>query len=249
MPISFNPEAYKNTFAGEIVYSKLLPAQGDTTREVWNIHIDMLKQVNGEWVKTQTDKQCGVNNCQDMYWHRHNFLYENPRPNSPIAQFIFALKEKGGMVLTEATELEGKRFQFEEVEVKAGTNPTTGLKGKDRTYFYVIGPVGFEPTDEPEAVQLLGDSLPFNAPAETAPAAPTNGTQPTGALSDLYQRLAAIADGKTIEQVRLEAKSDQGMFDNKAFWITVLNGSAIKTLVESNPPVLVLDETNTYHKV
>jgi hypothetical protein len=243
VPISFDPEAYKAVFDGEITYSKLLPAQNDPSREVWNMHIAVLKESNGQLVAQQAAAACGIQGCQEMAIHRHNFFYENTRPGSPIAKFITDLKDKGNTVITEAQQLEGKRFRFIEEKVKGGMNPQTGQQGKDRTYFYVIGPVGSPVIDEDEPVAAPVMAAPTNNQV-TAPV--TVAATPNGA-TDLTAKLIDISDGKTVEEIRVAVKNETEIYDNKPFLIKILSGQIFVELKEKQ--LLVEDNEKRFHKV
>jgi hypothetical protein len=203
-----------------------------------------LKNVNGNLEKFNQNNPCQI--CGDPLAHDHQWLYESERPSSPTAQFVFSLRDNGGLVINDPKEIQGRRFRFEEKMFKGGINPQTGSQGKDKRYFFVIGQVGYEPDEPQEAEanpQINSAQVASNSPVANTPVA--NG-QPS--QTDLLRILAQISDGKSaldLDVIRSEVKGNPHIFDNKSFFISVLNGMAFQEMVANG--FATRDADNIFH--
>lgn len=246
MPFLFDPTKYHNTYPGEFGDSPLQPSQNNPGQEVWAVKVYRLKhdEATNSYQKYNQSQPCQI--CGDSVNHQHYWYYESEKPNSPAAQFVFSLRDKGGLVINDPAQIVGKQFQFEEKTFKGGINPSTGQPGRDRTYGFVIGPVGFEPPEEINEQEVKSGAPDANnqpvGGTNTPPATAQTTQQPVAAApvsangtDDLLKRLARISDGKAdLDAIRSEAKSDAAIFDNKQFFISVLNGTAFTEMVSRN---------------
>lgn len=241
MPIQLNPEAYKFSFSGEILFSRIVPSNDG--REIWMQRIAYLTNNNGTYVKTPITQACQYPTCNEtQYRHQHQTFYENERPNSPVAQFVFSLRDHAHIALTNPTDLEGKQFEFEEVKHKPGINPATGQLGKERTYYYVIGPVGTQVAEIDEVAELPFDS---GSPATNLnlTAAQKDGT----GAEDFWTVFAREIDGKSVEETRVHVRNVPEIFDNKIMYIQILDGRAFAQIQEKK--LAIADENGVFHRV
>src|SRR4030095_16830472 len=247
MPFKFSEYDYKNKFQAEIIQSDIVPSRTNPSQEVWNLNLLKLrKNENGEWDAIPDHKSCPYEGCNLADVHQHTQFYESDRPNSPAHKFLVGLREHGKMVITGARDLLGKRFTFEEEVKEPWTNPTTGVTGKARHYFYIAGPLE-DAEEEEEAVSLT--ELPFGTTplTPTMPAATTNGATASNEvpLDDLMATFLALIDGKTEEQVREAVGQTPNLKNSGAFKVKWITGKAYEELIGKG--LAYKDAEGVYH--
>jgi len=241
LKISFDLNTYKNTYDGEVTASDITPQRNNPDAQVWAITVAELTSEDGvNWERTQQAQPCVI--CGETYRHRHDWHYPSNSPMSSTARFLLSCRDNGNITVTGPKDILGKRYRFEEIIDKGGTNRKTGEQYKDQRHQMVHGPIG---QSDAQPDETAPETPPANVTSITAPvtAATANGV----ATSDLYGMLAELSDGKTLDEVKLAARSTPALFDNKAFYITILNGSAFTEL--ENRQLAVKDENQVFRKV
>jgi hypothetical protein len=268
MTFSFNLEDYKSTFAGEVIESEIRTntnAAPDKQNQFWSMTIVHLHKENGEWnylpgkclFEVNGNATCPLrqyprNNPAEIQradamtkladtFHSHQSIWSSIAPQSQAFKMITSIREKGKFIISEAKDLLGKRYLWEEV-VEKGYNRKTDGKLITPHYFYVAGEL-----DASTSIESIGpeDELPWPDMTPQAQAAPIAPGEPIAAPSngngngaeqltqDDFDRMVALTiNGMNDDEAKVAIRNEPLLYGNIPFRLIFIRGEFAKSAIE-----------------